>query len=143
MSRSYRFGEFRIIPALRELWRGDRLVALPPPVFDCLTYLIEHHDRAVGRDELVASVWGRTEISDTLLGQTILRIRRELGDDAKEQRLLRTIPRFGYRWVAPLDIEEYTRPVPPPPPPAEMPAAATRTDVTLEGAPPPDAGSGM
>jgi len=93
MSRSYRFGEFRINPARRELWRGDRLVALPPLVFDCLTYLLEHHDRAVGRDELVAAVWGKTDVSDTLLGQTILRIRRELGDDAKEQRILRTIPR--------------------------------------------------
>ncbi|HEX3125120.1 MAG TPA: winged helix-turn-helix domain-containing protein [Rhodanobacteraceae bacterium] len=111
MNRSYRFGEFRIIPALRELWRGDRLITLPPQVFECLTYLIEHHDRAVGRDELVAAVWGKTEISDTLLGQTILRIRRDLGDDAKVQGLLRTIPRFGYRWVAPLDIEDYTPPV--------------------------------
>src|SRR5450432_1839387 len=104
--RSYRFGDYRVDPASRELWRGDRLVALPPQVFDCLTYLIERHDRAVGRDELVAAVWGKTEISDTLLGQTMLRIRRELGDDAKEQRFLRTIPRFGYRWVAPLHAGE-------------------------------------
>jgi DNA-binding winged helix-turn-helix (wHTH) protein len=106
MSRSYKFDGYRIIPASRELWHGDRLIALPPQVFDCLTYLVERHDRAVGRDELVAAVWGETEISDTLLGQTILRIRREIGDDAKAQRALRTIPRFGYRWVAPLDIAE-------------------------------------
>ena len=108
MSRSYRFGEFRINPARRELWRGERLVALPPQVFDCLTYLLERHERAVGRDELVAAVWGKTDVSDTLLGQTILRIRRELGDDAKEQRVLRTIPRFGYRWVAPVDVTDST-----------------------------------
>ena len=120
MSRSYRFGEFRINPALRELWRGDRLVAVPPVVFDCLTYLLEHHDRAVGRDELFAAVWGKADVSDTLLSQTILRIRRELGDDAKEQRLLRTIPRFGYRWAAALEIEDYA----PPPQPASAPAPA-------------------
>jgi len=103
---SYRFGEYRLDPALREFRRGDRLITLPPQVFDCLTYLIERRDRAVGRDELVAAVWGKTEISDTLLGQTVLRIRRELGDDAKDPRILRTIPRFGYRWVAPLDGAE-------------------------------------
>jgi DNA-binding winged helix-turn-helix (wHTH) protein len=97
MNRSYRFGNFRIIPALRELWRDDRLVALPPQVFDCLTYLIEHHQRAVGCDELVATVRGKTAVSDTLLGQTILRIRREFGDDAKEERILLTIPRLSYR----------------------------------------------
>src|SRR5215468_449585 len=72
MSRSYRFGEFRINPALRELWRGDRPVALPPLVFDCPTYLLEDRDRAIGGDELVASVWDKSVVSDTLLDQTIL-----------------------------------------------------------------------
>lgn len=106
MSKSYSFQDVQIIPARRELKRGGELVDLPPQVFDFLVYLLECHDRAVSRDELVAAVWGKTEVSDTLLGQTVLRARRELGDDAKTQRLLRTIPRFGYRWVAPVEISE-------------------------------------
>ena len=105
MNGAYRFGEYRINSAQRELWRGDERITLPPQVFDFLAYLVEHHDRAVGREEIVAAVWGKTEVSDTLLGQTVLRIRRELGDDAKQQRVLRTIPRFGYRWAAPLEAE--------------------------------------
>jgi DNA-binding winged helix-turn-helix (wHTH) protein len=110
MSRTtYRFDEFRITPAARELWCGERLIALPVHVFDCLAYLIEHRDRAVGRDELVAAVWGKAEVSDTLLGQTILRIRRELGDDAREQRMVRTIPRFGYSWAAHVDSDDAAR----------------------------------
>lgn len=96
----YTFGEFCLDPAGRELRRGERLVELPRHVFDSLAYLVEHRDRAVGRDELVAAVWGRTEVSDTLIGQTVMRIRREVGDDGKEQRILRTIPRFGFRWIA-------------------------------------------
>lgn len=123
---SYRFGIYRVNPALRELWRGDDLVSLPPHVFDCLTYLLLRHDRAVGRDELVSAVWGKTEISDTLLGQTILRIRRELGDDAKQQHILRTIPRFGYRWVAALEVDEMGD-APSADGPADA-AAATRQD---------------
>ena len=99
----YRFAEYLVDPVARELWRVGQLVGLPPHVFDCLAYLIERHDRAVGRDELVAAVWGRSEVSDTLLGQTILRLRRELGDDGKDPHVLRTIPRFGYRWVAPVE----------------------------------------
>jgi len=127
--RAVRFADFRVDPASRELWRAGRLVPLPPHVFDCLAYLIERRDRAVGRDELVAAVWGKTEVSDTLLGQTILRIRRELGDDAKEQRILRTIPRFGYRWIAPLDGEGGAANAPaatrdPEPIPTVAPAAA-------------------
>ena len=106
MNGVYRFGDYRINTAQRELWRGDARITLPPQVFDFLAYLVEHNDRAVGREEIVAAVWGKTEVSDTLLGQTVLRIRRELGDDAKEQRVLRTIPRFGYRWAAPLEPEE-------------------------------------
>ncbi|MEO8803364.1 MAG: winged helix-turn-helix domain-containing protein [Rudaea sp.] len=133
MSVSYHFAEYRLNPALRELWRADQLLVLPPHVFDCLAYLVERHERAVGRDELVAAVWGRTEISDTLLGQTVLRIRRELGDDAKAQNMLRTIPRFGYRWVAPLDIADSTE-VSPPESNAQIPEVAAlppRSRVTI------------
>ena len=96
MNRSYRFGEFRILPALRELWRGDRLITLPPQVFDCLAYLIEHHDRAVGHDELVSAVWGKTEISEALLRQAILRIRRKGSRKERQTSQPKETPHHGY-----------------------------------------------
>ena len=99
----YLFGEYRVDPLARELHRGSELLALSPKVFDCLVYLIEHRDRAVGRDELIAAVWGKLDVSDTLLGQTLLKARRAVGDDGNEQNAIRTIPRFGYRWVRELD----------------------------------------
>ena len=98
----HRYGEYRIDPLARELYRADSLVPLSPKVFDCLVYLIEHRDRAVGRDELIAAVWGRADVSDTLLGQTLLKARRAVGDDGNEQHAIRTIPRFGYRWIGTL-----------------------------------------
>lgn len=100
--RVYRFGDCRIDLSARELCRAGEVASLSPKVFDCIAYLIEHHERAVGRDELIAAVWGRAEVSDTLLGQTVLKARRAVGDDGNEQRAIRTIPRFGYRWIAPL-----------------------------------------
>ncbi len=63
----YRFADFRLNPATRELQRGTELVALPPRAFDCLAYLVERRERAIGRDELIAAVWGKAEVSDTLL----------------------------------------------------------------------------
>ncbi|HEX7769374.1 MAG TPA: winged helix-turn-helix domain-containing protein, partial [Dokdonella sp.] len=102
----YRFGDCRIDLSGRELRRAGELVVLSPRVFDCLALLIAHHDRAVGRDELVAHVWGKTEVTDTLLGQTILKARRAIGDSAAGQKSIRTIPRFGYAWVAPLEAVE-------------------------------------
>lgn len=96
---TYRFGDYRLDPAARELRRGGGLVPLPPRAFDCLAYLVERRERAVGRDELIAAVWGKAEVSDTLLAQTILRVRRAVGDTGNEQHAVRTVPRFGYRWI--------------------------------------------
>lgn len=97
----YRFGEFELDPASRELRRHDEPVSLPPKSFECLVYLIQHRDRAVGRDELISAVWGRVDASDALVAQTLLRARRAVGDTAgSEQATIRTVPRFGYRWVA-------------------------------------------
>ena len=100
----YRFGEFLLDPATRELRERGALVALPARAFDCLAYLVEHRERAVGRDELIAAVWGRVEVSEALLSHTIVKVRRSLGDTGNEQRLIRTVPRFGYRWTGELAV---------------------------------------
>ena len=118
---SFRFGDFRLDPAARELWRGAERINLPPKSFECLAYLVEHRERAVGRDELISAVWGRADVNDALLAQTLLRARRAVGDTGNEQNAIRTVPRFGYRWVAP--VERETAP-PVAPIVAEPPAAA-------------------
>ena len=100
LSPTHQFADCSVDPAARELRRDGELVTLSPKVFDCLAYLIEHRERAVGRDELISAVWGRADVSDTLLGQTVLKARRAIGDTGNEQRMIRTVPRFGYRWVA-------------------------------------------
>lgn len=135
----YRFADFRLDPAARELQRNGELVAMPPRAFDCLAYLVERRERAVGRDELIAAVWGKVDVSDTLLAQTILRVRRSVGDTGNEQNAVRTVPRFGYRWVLPTDASALAAddvaapadarepraepPVPAEPRPAQPPAA--------------------
>lgn len=111
----YRFDDFLLNPATRELREHGEIVALPARAFDCLAYLVEHRGRAVGRDELIAAVWGRVEVSEALLSHTIVKLRRSLGDTGNEQRLIRTVPRFGYRWtgeLAVLDGASVTEPAP-------------------------------
>ncbi len=100
------FADVSLDIAARELRRGGERVVLPPTVFDCIAYLVEHRDRAVGRDELVAAVWGKTAVSDTMLGKAILAARRAVGDTAEAQALLRTVPRFGYHWIGAIRDEE-------------------------------------
>ncbi|MFC4821079.1 winged helix-turn-helix domain-containing protein [Dokdonella ginsengisoli] len=99
----YRFGDFRLDPATRELHRDGERIVLPPKAFDCLLWLIEHRDRAVGRDELIAAVWGKADVADNLLVQVVTRLRRMI-DEAGGDSAIRTIPRFGYRWAAATEI---------------------------------------
>jgi DNA-binding winged helix-turn-helix (wHTH) protein/tetratricopeptide (TPR) repeat protein len=98
----YAFGEFELNPATRELLRNGNPIALRPRSLECLIYLIEHRDRAVGRDELIAAVWGRVDAGDAVVAQTLLRARKALDDTGNQQAMIRTLPRFGYRWVAPV-----------------------------------------
>jgi DNA-binding winged helix-turn-helix (wHTH) protein/tetratricopeptide (TPR) repeat protein len=98
-----RFGGFLLDPTARELRRAGDLLTLSPKAFDCITYLIEHRGRAVGRDELIAAVWGRTDVADVQLGYLMRKVRRTLGDSGEGQSFIRTIPRFGFRWVVHTD----------------------------------------
>lgn len=139
----YSFEGFRVKVAERELWCDDELLPVNRYIFDCIAYLIEHRDRAVGRDELVAAVWGRVEITDGHLNQIIARARRVLGDNAQTQRLIRTVPGFGYRWVREVEAgqtrstEEAAARPPGEPAPAQA-APSVAVDAAVE--PPPENG---
>jgi TolB-like protein/Tfp pilus assembly protein PilF len=72
---------------------------MQPQVFDLLLFLITQRDRVVSKDDLVAEVWDNRPISDSALNSRINAVRKALGDDGKTQRLIRTIPRKGFRFV--------------------------------------------
>ncbi|KRG47998.1 hypothetical protein ARC20_17530 [Stenotrophomonas panacihumi] len=99
----YRFGDFELDPASRELSRSGQRLALPLKSLECLAYLLANRERAVGRDELVSAVWGRADVSDTVITQTMRRARKALDDAGDRQAFVRTVPGFGYRWVAPVE----------------------------------------
>jgi len=84
---------------LRELRRGGELVAMQPQVFDLLIHLLKHRDQVVSRDDLIALVWGGRMVSDSTLDSRINAARNAVGDNGKAQRLIRTIPKKGVRFV--------------------------------------------
>ncbi len=102
----YRFERFELHPASRSLRRDLVELDAPRKVFDCLACLIRHRDRAIGRDELIAAVWKRSNVSDNQLAHTIAAARRLVEDDGTAQRFIRTVPGFGYHWVAPVEVIE-------------------------------------
>jgi TolB-like protein len=84
----------------RELARHGDGIAVEPQVFDLLVFLVENRNRVVTRDDLIESVWGGRIVSESTLASRINAARTALGDSGSEQRLIRTIPRKGFRFVA-------------------------------------------
>ena len=83
----------------RELRRGAEPIAVEPQVFDLLVYLLRSRDRVVSKDDLIAEVWGGRIVSDSTLTSRINAARKAIGDNGDEQKLIRTIPRKGLRFV--------------------------------------------
>ena len=105
-SRLFRFGNYLLDPARRELRLSGESVDLPARAIHCIVYLVEHRERAVGRDELIAAVWRNADISNNVLDQTIMRARRALDEPGDERRAIRTIHGFGYAWAIPIEVVE-------------------------------------
>lgn len=96
------FEPFRLDPAGRQLLRDGQAVALQPKLFDVLLYLARHPGRALSRAELLAACWPRQDVGDAVLARSIKELRRVLDDDAGQPRFIRTLPRVGYAFIAPM-----------------------------------------
>lgn len=96
----YRFGDFQLDSERLELRCGPAPRALEPQVFSLLLFLIENHARVVGKDELIDHVWHGRIVSDATLNSRINTARRAVDDSGKEQAVIRTYPRRGFRFVA-------------------------------------------
>jgi TolB-like protein/cytochrome c-type biogenesis protein CcmH/NrfG len=93
------FGDCTIDIERRELRRADAPVHVEPQVFDLLIYLVENRERVVSKDDIFATVWSGRIVSDSTLTSRINAARKAVGDSGGEQRLIRTVPRKGIRFV--------------------------------------------
>jgi TolB-like protein/DNA-binding winged helix-turn-helix (wHTH) protein len=101
------FKMFRLDTANHLLWRNGDRVALAPKALDVLAYLVEHAGRVVTQDEILEAVWSETYVNPEVLRKYILEIRRALGDRPNNPEFIETLPKRGYRFVAPV-IDEST-----------------------------------
>jgi TolB-like protein/cytochrome c-type biogenesis protein CcmH/NrfG len=83
----------------RELRRGSQPVAVEPQVLDVLIYLLRNTGRVVTKDDLIASVWGGRIVEETTLTNRIFAARKAIGDSGRNQKLIRTISRKGFRFI--------------------------------------------
>jgi TolB-like protein len=94
------FGDYVLDLDRRELSRASVVVATAPQVFDLLVYLAENRERVVSRDDLVDAVWEGRIVSESTLASHINAVRKAVGDSGQQQRVIRTIPRKGFRFTA-------------------------------------------
>ncbi len=95
----YFFEHYAFDTDRRELRRGPDVVPTTPQVFDLLDYLIRNRERVVSKDDLVNAIWKGRVVSDAALTTRLNAARSVIGDTGEEQRLIKTLPRKGFRFV--------------------------------------------
>jgi len=105
----YLFEDYGLDTDRRELYRTTSLVPVEPRVFDLLLYVIQNRERVVSKDDLVAAIWNGRIVSESAITTCINAARAAIGDSGEAQRLIKTLPRKGIRFVG--IVKEEAKPV--------------------------------
>jgi TolB-like protein len=137
----YHFEDYVLDPARRELRRESHLLPIEPKVFDLLVHLISNRDRVVSKDDLIATIWDGRIVSESALTTCINAARTAIGDTGQAQRLIKTLPRKGVRFVGKVEqrltgaFTAYSLPDTPAPTLPDKPSIAVLPFTNLSGDP--------
>jgi DNA-binding winged helix-turn-helix (wHTH) protein len=106
--RDFRVAEWLVQPSRNRLVRGDTSVRVRPQLIDVLVCLSRRPGSVVSKDELLASVWGDRFVAESGIARCVAELRQALADDARTPKIIETIPKRGYRLVAPVARDEAT-----------------------------------
>ncbi|MBZ5573550.1 MAG: alpha/beta fold hydrolase [Acidobacteriia bacterium] len=98
----YEFGPFRLEVGEHRLVREGQSIPLTGKAFDTLCVLVERHGKLVSKQDLMSAVWPETTVEENNLDRNISTLRKALGEQANGQSFIETVPRVGYRFVAPV-----------------------------------------
>ncbi len=98
----YEFGEFQLQTAERLLLREGQSISLTPKAFETLLVLVQSSGHVVEKDELMKRVWADAYVEEANLARNVWALRKVLGDDKGEHSYIETIPKLGYRFLAPV-----------------------------------------
>lgn len=102
-SGSFRFDRFALDPDDRQLRRDDAPVEINARYLDALILLVREQGRLVSKERFLEVVWQGVPVTDEALTQCIKTLRKQLGDDATRPRFIETAPKYGYRFIAPVE----------------------------------------
>lgn len=103
---AYEFGDFRLLPADKRLLQAGKPVPLKPKVFETLLILVQSQGHLVEKGEFLRRLWPDSFVEEAALAQNISQLRKALGNgtEASENSLIETVPKRGYRFVAPVKV---------------------------------------
>jgi DNA-binding winged helix-turn-helix (wHTH) protein len=106
VTASFAFEGFVLDTRERRLIAGDRPVEINARYLDALALMVSDCGKLVSKDQFLGEVWRGVPVTDEALTQCIRTLRRALGDDASRPRFIETVPKHGYRFIAPVTIVE-------------------------------------
>jgi DNA-binding winged helix-turn-helix (wHTH) protein/tetratricopeptide (TPR) repeat protein len=127
VDRNFLLGDWSVAPKLNNLSGNGRTLHLEPKVMQVLVCLAEAGD-VVSKEVLMRKVWADTFVTDDVLTRCISELRKALGDDPKHPQYIQTIPKGGYRLIAPVragDGRNGSGSVPPSVAPVDVSAVVT------------------
>ncbi len=127
----FAFGDWELDTGLYELRCQGQPAKVEPQVFDMLAFLVRHRDRVVSRDEIIDAVWEGRIVSEATISTCLKGARQAIGDDGRQQRLIKTVHGRGFRFVGDVAKEEAETPRPES---SSEPLAETPPDAPLPAA---------
>src|SRR4029077_10481958 len=116
MNGDFRVGTWLVQPGLNTISQNGTTRQLKPKAIEVLVCLAQHPGETLPKEQLLKTVWPDTFVSDDVLIRTVSELRRVFGDDPREPKFIQTIPKRGYRLVAPVTGVNGTEPPPIPEP---------------------------
>src|ERR1700730_15425096 len=107
------FGPFFLLPDQRQLLEVDKLLNIGSRALDILLALVERPGELISKEELMARVWPNVYVAPANLAVHVGALRRVVGRSPERHRYLVNIPGRGYRFVAPVSLEDRKTPRPP------------------------------
>jgi pimeloyl-ACP methyl ester carboxylesterase/DNA-binding winged helix-turn-helix (wHTH) protein len=105
----FEFGRFRLDASERLLYDGEKAISLAPKIFETLLLLVENGGHLIRKEDMLDKIWAESFVEENNLAQNISYLRRILGED-KSIKFIETVPKLGYRFVAPVNFIETSEP---------------------------------